>query len=307
MIETALERPLRILHVHAVEESRGGESQTLALMENLAKLGHQQTLLTPPGSALGAEVCSRGLDAQPLTLPAIVRLSTGFDLVHAHDTRAHSMAAATSRVPVIASRRVAPIRRGPGFRWKFRRTAHFIAVSHYVEQLLLEAAIGPERTSVVHDGVPVLAPHDDNASVVLALEQNRILDEAAQLSGTPIQFSSDLDTDLSSARVFLHVVHAESSGFPVLQAMARGVPVIASRLGALPELIEDGRTGLLTTNEAQAVASALARVLENPALAAEFSETGRTRAVERFSMEAMVRGTLAIYRAVLAPPPSSSS
>ena len=227
--------------------------------------------------------------------------------VDAHDTRAHSMAAATSRVPVIASRRVAPIRRGPGFRWKFRRTAHFIAVSHYVEQLLLEAAIGPERTSVVHDGVPVLAPHDDNASVVLALEQNRILDEAAQLSGTPIQFSSDLDTDLSSARVFLHVVHAESSGFPVLQAMARGVPVIASRLGALPELIEDGRTGLLTTNEAQAVASALARVLENPALAAEFSETGRTRAVERFSMEAMVRGTLAIYRAVLAPPPSSSS
>ena len=51
----ALDRPLHILHVHAAEEARGGEYQTLALLENLAKLGHRQTLLAPPGCVLAVQ------------------------------------------------------------------------------------------------------------------------------------------------------------------------------------------------------------------------------------------------------------
>jgi hypothetical protein len=150
MIETASDLPLRILHVHADEDAPGGNSRMLALMEGLTELGHGQTLLAHPGSSLFAEASARGLDVQPLTLPAIVRLSRELDLVHAHDSRAHSMAAAMARVPLIATRHVMPrIRRGPGFRWKFRRTAHFIAVSRDVEKLLLDAAIPPERISVV--------------------------------------------------------------------------------------------------------------------------------------------------------------
>ena len=150
MIETAPDRPLRILHVHADEDAPGGDSRTLALMVGLAELGHRQTLLAHPGSSLSDAACARGLDVQPLTLPAIVRLTREFDLVHAHDSRSHSMAAATTRVPLIATRHIAPrIRRGPGFRWKFRRTAQFIAVSRDAEKLLLDAAIPPERISVV--------------------------------------------------------------------------------------------------------------------------------------------------------------
>ncbi|MGA2184354.1 MAG: glycosyltransferase family 4 protein [Bryobacteraceae bacterium] len=298
MIETALERPLHILHVHAAEESRGGEYQTLALIENLAKLGHQQTLLAPPGSPFHDGARTRGVDVQPLSLPSIVRLSAAYDLVHAHDTRTHSMAAATARVPVIASRRVAsPIRRGPGFRWKYRRTAHFIAVSHYVEQQLLNVGILPERISVVYDGVE-LAAHYDDAPFVLALEPNPILTD----TGTTIHFSADLAADLPRARVFLYIANAESSVFPVLQAMAHGIPVIASRVGGLPEVVEDGHTGILVDNDAQSVASALARVFENP----EFGANGRARVAERFAVDAMVRGTLAAYRNVLAPPSSSS-
>jgi hypothetical protein len=311
----ALDRPLHILHVHAAEEARGGEYQTLALLENLAKLGHRQTLLAPPGSPFFDAAGARGVDVQPLTLPSIVRLSTAYHLVHAHDTRAHSMAAATARVPVIVSRRVAsPIRRSPASRWKYRRAAHFIAVSRYVEQLLLNAAIPPERISVVYDGVELAATgHDAGAPLALALDSDhspstrRILEEAAQLSGTPIHFSRDPAADLPRARVFLYIVHAESSGFPALEAMARGIPVIASRVGGLPEVVDDGHTGILTSNDAQAVASALARVFENPALAAEFSANGRARVAERFAVEEMVRGTLAVYRTVLAPPPAPPS
>jgi len=150
MIETAPDRPLRILHVHADEDAPGGDSRTLTLMDGLAELGHRQTLLAHPGSSLSDAACARGLDVQPLTLPAIVRLSRECDLVHAHDSRSHSMAAATRRVPLIATRHITPrVQRGPGFRWKFRRTAHFIAVSCDVEKLLLDAAIPPERICVV--------------------------------------------------------------------------------------------------------------------------------------------------------------
>jgi hypothetical protein len=303
MSETALARPLHILHVHAAEETRGGEYQTLALMENLAKLGHRQTLLAPPGSPFRDEAAARGLDVQPLSLPSIVRLGAERDLVHAHDTRAHSMAAATARVPVIASRRVAsPIRRGPGFRWKYRRTAHFIAASHYVERLLLDAAIAPERISVVYDGVePAAAPQDD-ASLVVVSEPHRIVEEAVQ----SLQLSCNPAADLPRARVFVHIVHTDGSCFPVLEAMARGIPVIASRVGGLPEIVEDGCTGLLTNNDAQSVASALARVLENPTLAAELGANGRARVAERFTVDEMVRGTLAVYRTVLEPPPDQA-
>ncbi len=220
MIETAVERPLQILHVHVAEESRGGDYQTLALMEALARLGHKQTLLAPVGSPLGSEACSRGLDVLPLSLPSIVRLSAYYDLVHAHDTRAHSMAAATARVPVIAARRVAPIRRGPGFRWKYRRTAHFIAVSHYVERLLLEAGIAPERISVVYDGVDVGTVRESDASLVLAVEPNPVLESA----GTSIHFSTDLAADLPSARVFLYIVDEETSVFPVLRQWRMAFP-----------------------------------------------------------------------------------
>lgn len=298
MIETALERPLHILHVDAAEETRVVESQTLALMENLAKLGHRQTLLALVDSPLWTGVCTRGLDVQPLSLPSIVRLSAEYDLVHAHGAQAHSMAAATARGPVIASRRVAsPIQRGPGFRWKYRRTARFIAVSHYIERLLLDAAIPPERISVVYDCVEV-AVHTGDASLVLALEPNPILEGV----GTTIHFSRDLAAGLPRARVFLYIVDAESSVLPVLQAMAHGVPVIASRVGGLPEIVDDGHTGILISNDAQSVADALARVLENPELGAN----ARARAAERFNVDEMVRGTLAVYRDVLKPPPDQA-
>jgi len=302
MIETALDRPLNILHVYAAEEARGGEYQTLALIGHLARLGHRQTLLAPAGAPVAAEVCSRGVEVLPLSLPAIVRLSLEYDLVHAHDTRAHSMAAATGRAPVVATRRVTPVRRGPGFRWKHRRTARFIAVSHYVEQQLLHAGILPERISVVYDGAePAAAERDGDASLVVAAETSRILEEAAHLARTTVEVSSDLDR----ARLFLYIVHAESSGFPVMEAMARGIPVIASRVGALPEVVEDGHTGLLTANEAQSVASAIARITENGALAAEFSANARARIKERFTTEQTAHSTLDVYRQVLAPPSTS--
>jgi len=69
---------------------------------------------------------------------------------------------------------------------------------------------------------------------------------------------------------------SEGMGRIVLEASARSRPVVASRVGGIPELIEDGRTGLLVAPEdADALATALIRLLEDPSMAAEMGRHGR--------------------------------
>ena len=75
--------------------------------------------------------------------------------------------------------------------------------------------------------------------------------------------------------------------------MAHGVAVIASNVGGIPELIEDGRNGILVANEAHAVASAFNRV--EPAL----GEAARKTVLARFTEDHMVQATLACYRKAL--------
>jgi len=75
--------------------------------------------------------------------------------------------------------------------------------------------------------------------------------------------------------------------------MACGVPVIASRVGGLPEVVEHERTGLLVgPGELE---GALHRLLDNPAEAAEMGARGRERVKEKFTVEAMVQATLRAY------------
>jgi glycosyltransferase involved in cell wall biosynthesis len=81
------------------------------------------------------------------------------------------------------------------------------------------------------------------------------------------------------------VVPSTYEGMPlvVLEAMAAGVPVIASRVSGIPEVVVDGETGwLVPPEDPAALAAALAAVLADPAEAARRGEAGRRRAAERF-------------------------
>jgi glycosyltransferase involved in cell wall biosynthesis len=76
----------------------------------------------------------------------------------------------------------------------------------------------------------------------------------------------------------------------VLEYMAAGRPIVATAVGATPELIEDGEHGLLVPpGDAGALARAIARLLDEPALARRLGEAARWRARERYGREAMVR------------------
>jgi glycosyltransferase involved in cell wall biosynthesis len=101
------------------------------------------------------------------------------------------------------------------------------------------------------------------------------------------------------------VVHASITGEPfgqvVVQAMAAARPVIATAGGGIPEIVMDGKTGLLVPmNDAPALAEAICRVLNHPDLAMDLGRQGRRRAMEHFTIERTAGQTMELYDRVLA-------
>jgi glycosyltransferase involved in cell wall biosynthesis len=87
----------------------------------------------------------------------------------------------------------------------------------------------------------------------------------------------------------------------LLQAFAVGVPVVASRIGGIPEVVADGETGLLVeSGSAEALASAIQRVLDEPEAAARRARAARALVERRFSHEASITRLLELYDELLA-------
>jgi glycosyltransferase involved in cell wall biosynthesis len=79
------------------------------------------------------------------------------------------------------------------------------------------------------------------------------------------------------------------------------VPVVATRTGGVPEIIEDNVTGLLVeVRNPHALAEGILRLIREPALCQQFAKAGRERVLTRFTTQQMVRGTVAVYEQVLA-------
>ncbi len=108
---------------------------------------------------------------------------------------------------------------------------------------------------------------------------------------------ADLPALYAGAEAFVFPSLWEGFGLPVLEAMAAGAPVVASRRRALPEVT--GGAALLTEPEPAAVAEALGRLLADRALRERMREAGLARA-RAFSWERTAAETLAVYRAALA-------
>jgi glycosyltransferase involved in cell wall biosynthesis len=98
------------------------------------------------------------------------------------------------------------------------------------------------------------------------------------------------------------VLPSLSEGFPfvLLEALAMGCPVVASRVNGTPELIEHHKTGLLVpARDSQALMMAIQEVLSNPTAAAKMGAEGRAVVRERFTVDHMVGNTTAIFDAAL--------
>lgn len=82
----------------------------------------------------------------------------------------------------------------------------------------------------------------------------------------------------------------EPQGVNVIEALMHGIPVVASRIGALPEMVDDGKIGrIVPPNDAPALAAALIKLLSDPALCRRYGEAGRESALARYSSEVVSR------------------
>ncbi len=123
----------------------------------------------------------------------------------------------------------------------------------------------------------------------------RVQDRVAFLGGR-----ENLQSTLAWWDIFVQPSLAEGFGIAALEAMAVGLPVVVSRVGGLPELVEDSRTGLLVPpGDPAALAQCLAGLARDPERRRALGTAGRERARERFSVEQMVKAIADVYAEIL--------
>lgn len=158
------------------------------------------------------------------------------------------------------------------------------------------------------EAAALLAPERHRLKVVVAGKEGRMTPELRRLSaergleGT-VRFlgnRSDVPDVLAAGDVFAFPSLYEGIGGAVIEAMALGLPVVCSDIAPLREVVEAGRSALLVPPEDPAsLASALARLLDDRALARRLGDRGREVFRERFSLELGAAEMARLYRSML--------
>ena len=115
-------------------------------------------------------------------------------------------------------------------------------------------------------------------------------------------FCRDVPAYLAAADIFVHTPVWEGLGVAVIEALAAGLPVVASRVGGIPELITDGETGLLIpAQDPSALRKALLQCVHRPDWAKTLGTQGQTKVRTYFDIETTARANEALYYELLAP------
>lgn len=163
---TAAARPLRVLHVDAARDWRGGERQLLLLAQGLRERGVEPLVVARPVSPLLQRCKTEGIataaipmrnDLDLLAVRRLRRLLTTWrpHVVHAHDGRSHALALAAlvgrGATPLVVTRRSAAVPRGLV---RFGpRVARFVAISEAVRESLQRGGVPETRITVAYPGV----------------------------------------------------------------------------------------------------------------------------------------------------------
>jgi glycosyltransferase involved in cell wall biosynthesis len=154
-----------------------------------------------------------------------------------------------------------------------------------------------------------LAPSCPEARLVLVgegPEGEKVRQSVDQLRlGDRVRFlglRADVPRLLRAADVFLLTSLSEGVPLAVIEAMAAGLPVVATGVGGVGEVVEEGVTGFLAPSGADdALAQAVVRLAQSPRLRSEMGERGRQRARTLFSESRMQEGYARLYREMLRP------
>lgn len=333
---------LSIAHVDSEESLRGGQEALLQLARLLRERGHNQVLVTPPGSALAMKAAAAGFLIAPLASLRNILKEHDVRIVHSHSGRAHNRAWLSSaglNVRRVTTRHVAfEPRHSLIHRLKYTLTCdRIIAVSGAARDMLVKSGIPAEKIEVIHMGVPIppslptaeerqrarehwgLTPSDFAVGHMGAFTREKGQDVAvaaanlldmpslrlilagdgplrASISASPRVrlpgYVEDKPTLLRALDLFVMPSRSEAWGLAALEAMSYGVPVIASAVGGLREIVEDRVSGwLVPPDDPAALASAIAAAR---LLVESFRERARERA-GKFSLEETVRRTEDTY------------
>jgi glycosyltransferase involved in cell wall biosynthesis len=261
---------------------------------------------------------------------AVRRAARDADLIHAH-WLAGGAVAALARVPFVVTLhgsgtagRFADLelaRRHPRLvRAVLRRARAVLCVSDALADAA--RACGARNVRVVRNGVAIperIGREAEPAEVLFAgrLSPEKGIDElVAATRGMNVVVAGDgplrdsvpgalgfvphdeLDRLYARAAVVVLPSHREGLPLSVLEAMAHGRPVVASAVGGIPELVEDGVTGLLVpAGDVGALRSALEGLLADPILRRRMGRAGRRRVAELCSRERVADATLSAYAA----------
>ena len=154
------------------------------------------------------------------------------------------------------------------------------------------AALPPEETALV-----VAGPDAGEGQRLRVLASSlRVPDRVRFVGEVDDPMKRDL---LAGCEVLVLPSFYEAQGIAVLEAWAQGRPVIASDVGGLPDLIDDGADGLLVPwGDVEGLAGALRRVLGDPRLAASLGATGRAKAEDRYRWVKLAPQVEALYESV---------
>jgi glycosyltransferase involved in cell wall biosynthesis len=114
-------------------------------------------------------------------------------------------------------------------------------------------------------------------------------------------FRTDLERILPCLELVVHPALTEGLGLSLLEAAAAGIPIVAASAGGVPEIVQDGVTGLLVApGDPKNLAGAMIRLLRRRETAQALGKAGRDFVRRNFSVAAMVEGNIRVYRDVLA-------
>ena len=114
-------------------------------------------------------------------------------------------------------------------------------------------------------------------------------------------FRNDLFDFMVASDVFVLPSVAEAFGLVLVEALHLGVPVVATRVGGIPEIVDHGADGILVPPaDSTALAAALMVLLSNGVRRSQLAGAGRSKVVERFSIERMIRAYEGLYDELLA-------
>ena len=185
-----------------------------------------------------------------------------------------------NRVPVVGT--AGPLEAVKGFPFFLGAAARVLATGRDVEFVI--AGAGPEESNLRR------------------LARELKIDSHVTFSPNLLEFGDALN----ATDIFCLPSLQQGIGTIMLEAMSKGRPVIASRVGGIDQVVRDGETGLLIPpSDSDSLAKRILELLDDPANAREMGRAARVEVARDFSVDQMVSKTVAVYRDILEAKPAN--